>query len=46
MPREKKRRKKQPEEIILTPAEVFAQLTTLKSATRCILGIEDEYTCG
>ena len=43
MPREKKRRKKQPEEIILTPAEVFAQLTALKSATRCILGIEDEY---
>ncbi len=43
MPKEKKRRKKQPEEIILTPAEVFAQLTALKNATRCILGIEDEY---
>lgn len=43
MPKEKRKKKKQQEEIILTPEEVFAQLVALKNATRCILGIEDEY---
>lgn len=43
MPKEKRKKKKQQEEIVLTPEEVFAQLVSLKNATRCILGIEDEY---
>lgn len=29
--------------VVLTPAEKFEQLTTLKNATKCILNIEDEY---
>lgn len=39
----KVKKKKKQEEVILTPEEKFAQLTALKKATRCILGIEDEY---
>lgn len=39
----KVKKKKKQEEIILTPEEKFAQLVALKKATRCILGIEDEY---
>lgn len=40
---QKRRGKNRKEEIILTPEEKFAQLLALKKATRCIIGIEDEY---
>lgn len=40
---EKRKKKKKKEEVILTPEENFARLLALKKATRCILGIEDEY---
>lgn len=42
MAREKKKKKRQ-EEVVLTPEEKFAQLLALKKATRCILGVKDEY---
>lgn len=38
-----KAQKKKKAEVILTPAEKFQQYVTLKNATRCILGVEDEY---
>lgn len=36
-------KRKQQEEVVLTPEQLFAQYVALKKATRCILELEDEY---